>query len=72
MGLALAQTRDDLQHRAVVLTNLYGRKFAPARQLLRAVDQLDKVRSDLDSQLARDHPERFSPHVYYMGPDQRR
>jgi hypothetical protein len=52
---------------SVDLSNRYGTSKRVSRLAHRLHVDLDALRCELDSQLARDHPDDFDPRVYYPG-----
>lgn len=51
----------------VDLANRYGTSTKLARRARRVMNDLSELRSELDSQLCREHPDDFAPEVYYPG-----
>lgn len=52
---------------SVVVANTYGKTGRAARAAEAVAKQIARLRSELDSQLARDWPEEFSPSIYFPG-----
>lgn len=74
LGVTLAGIRDELHCRATQLANAYptsGPEATARNHLLKAVEQLDKARCELDSRLFAEHPDTAEPAVYYPAPDDR-
>jgi hypothetical protein len=67
LGNQLSIARNDLLHMIVDLSNTYGSTAKSSRAADRAVKAIDQLRSDLDNQLAVDHPSGFDTHIYYPG-----
>jgi len=66
VGARLGAVRDEYQKLAVLIAHSYG--TTKHKKTLRIIDELDKVRSDLDSALCSEHPEidnRELINVYY-------
>ena len=55
VGARLGAVRDEYQKLAVLIAHSYG--TTKHKKTLRIIDELDKVRSDLDSALSNEHPE---------------
>jgi hypothetical protein len=72
LGLELAVMRDRLLSLSVDLANTYGETTPVGRAALASHDQIDRLRSLLDSRLADENPVAFSASVYYPAPDARR
>lgn len=64
LGLELSEMRNRMVTLAVDLSGRYRQTRSP-RRALRAQAALDDLRSELDNQLLRDHPDDFEPRVYY-------
>lgn len=69
LGAELHAINRRLTEIGVALANRYGSSSKTGRHALKLPDALSDIRSDLDSALAGDHPNEFSPRVYYPGGD---
>ncbi|MFF6794323.1 hypothetical protein ACFY9C_35235 [Streptomyces filamentosus] len=75
MGLGLARLRDELVHRTVQLSNAYpksGPESVPAQRLEKALNAIDKARSELEDMLYGEHQEQAGTSVYYPQRENRR
>ncbi|MGW5003086.1 hypothetical protein ACWEP8_36145 [Streptomyces hydrogenans] len=68
LGRTLAHVRDELIHRSVQLANAYpksGPEGVPGQLLTKALDAVDKARSELENALFREHSNEAETSVYY-------
>jgi len=67
--------RDELNDLWMELSHAYPKNCQCVRQLARMMrlgQIFDQLRSDLDSHLAKEHPEQFDPEIYYGKPRNRK
>lgn len=65
MGGRLKALRAELGQLRVALGHSYSPTTRVVEQAARAVNAVDRLRSELDAQLSRDHPAQFTRDVYY-------
>lgn len=65
LGQVLADIARELVQRDCQVANAYPRASIQARKLSAATEALNAARAALDSALAQEHPNEFSPEVYY-------
>lgn len=65
LGQVLADIARELVRRDCQVANAYPRGSVQARKLSAATEALNTARAALDSALAQEHPNEFSPEVYY-------
>lgn len=67
IGAELREMKCNLQSRYVIVANTIGKTKRPCRDLDRALDLIDRARSDLDDVMFRDYPAEATADFYYGG-----
>jgi hypothetical protein len=71
MGAMLAAIHDELLHREVTTSKAYPKSSRAVSKLRSAANAVLIARAVLDDAMATEHPEEFSPTVYFPDPEDR-
>ena len=68
LGKELHEMRSMLISQVVQICRAYGSSKKPTKAVEKALQVIDKLRYDMDTQLYLDHPDRANTYVYYPAP----